>query len=180
MTSQTESTEASRDDQLIARVRAASDDRRTLLALRKSATDPLGAHPDAIALLGDLAPHPGTMHGRIRYLVVALMADHIYAAGHTSAQDIRSIGASVARIAHPALAERHITTLTRTPRTALLAEIPRVTSALARDRIAVPWRQLLYDLDTPDHRFEQTQRTWAYHYTSHQAIGQTKKTEKKG
>lgn len=165
MTTATPTSPPSEGDRLIARVQAAADDRRTLLALRKSATDPLGAHPDAIAVLGDLAPKRQDPYARTKYLVVALMADHIYAAGYTSAAGIPSIGASVARIDHPTLADRHISTLTRTPRTALLSELPRVTTALARQRIAVPWRQLLRDLSTADHRFQQVQRDWAIDYS---------------
>src|SRR5699024_3283409 len=148
---------------VVSAVRALSGDRKALLAIRRSATDPEGAHPEAIALLGDRADRVGGPgRWRAQYLVAALMADDLYQRGHLGAESVYSIGTSISRIRDanrqavaPPLAPRG-------SRGSSLDSLPRLIGLSTRSgRIPIPWSSLLRDLELPEWTFEQTQRRWA-------------------
>lgn len=148
---------------VVSAVRALSGDRKALLAIRRSATDPEGAHPEAIALLGDRADRVGGPgRWRAQYLIAALMADDLYQRGHLGAEGFYSIGSSISRIRDANLRATATSIATRGSRDSFLDSLPRLVGLITRSgRTPIPWDSLLRDLELPEWTFEQTQRRWA-------------------
>ena len=144
-------------------VRALSKDRRALLAIRRSASDPEGAHPEAVALIGEHADRVGSGNRwRAQYLIAALMADDLYQRGHLGAESVYSIGTSISRIRDANLKAVATTIATRGSRDSFLDSLPRLIGLITRSgRIPIPWSSLLRDLELPEWQFDRTQRRWA-------------------